>query len=358
MRRIVIAIALCVLGAATLSADFSYSQTTRVTGGTLLNMSRFVPGAGQLKEPKTSTIAVKGGKMVTYDMDQATIIDADAETMTQVDFKKKQYAVITFAEMKQAMVAMRAKMAEAQAQLAQAQGQAPQQAPQINPLDAIKVSVNETGQSKVISGLNTKQFILTMEMGAPAGAPPNTPSNKTTMDTWMAPTLPGYEEVTAFGVKMASKLADMAPGGNPMAMFREDVAKSANTMAKEMSKMSGIPVQQTMTMTGMGVSGPNVNVGDAAKGAAVDAAGQAAAGAALGRTRLGGLAGGLGGFGRKKQEEPKPAAQDPQVALQPVVLMEQVTELSGLSSTVDASKFAVPAGFKQVEHEMKKLAKQ
>ena len=353
MRGIPIVIAVLVLGGATVSADFSYTQTTRVTGGTLLNMTRFMPGAGQIKEPKTHTIAVKGGKMVTYDADSATIIDADAETMTQIDFKKKQYAVITFAEMKQAMQALRAQLAQAQAQLAQAQ----QQAPQVNPLDAMKVSVNETGQTKVISGLNTKQYILTMEMGgAPAGAPPNTPSNKTTMDTWMAPTLPGYEEVTAFGVKMGSKMSDLAtPGMNPMAMFREDVAKSVNTMATEMSKMSGIPVYQTMTMTGMQPSGPSA--GDAAKGAAVDAAGQAAAGAALGRTRLGGLAG-IGGLGRKKPEESKPAEQAAPVTLQPVVLMEQVTEISSLSATVDASKFAVPTGFKQVEHEMKKLAKQ
>jgi hypothetical protein len=352
MRRIGLVVAVCLLGAATLSADFSYTQTTRVTGGTLLNMTRFMPGSGQLKEPQTHTIAVKGGKMVTYNNDSATIIDADAETMTQIDFKKKQYAVITFAEMKQAMLAMRAQLAQAQAQLAQAQ----QQAPQVNPLDAMKVSVNETGQSKVISGLNAKQFILTMEIGgAPAGAPPNTPSNTTTMDTWLAPTLPGYEEVTAFGVKMASKMSELAtPGMNPMAMFREDVAKSVNTMATEMSKMNGIPVHQTMTMKGMQPSGPSV--GDAAKGAAVDAAGQAAVGAALGRTRLGGLGGALGGFGRKKEE--KPAEQAQPATLQPVVLMEQVTELTSLSSTVDASKFAVPAGFKQVEHDMKKLAKQ
>ena len=351
MRRILIVLAVLVLGGAAVSADFSYTQTTRVTGGTLLNMTRFMPGAGQLKEPKTHTIAVKGGKMVTYDADSATIIDADAETMTQIDFKKKQYAVITFAEMKQAMQAMRAQLAQAQA------AQAQQQAPQVNPLDAMKVTVNETGQTKVISGLNTKQYILTMEMGgAPAGTPPTTPSNKTTMDSWMAPTLPGYEEVTAFGVKMASKLSDLAtPGMNPMAMFREDVAASVKTMAAEMSKMSGIPVYQTMTMTGMQASGPSA--GDAAKGAAVDAAGQAAAGAALGRTRLGGLAG-IGGFGRKKPEESKPAEPAAPVPLQPVVLMEQVTEISSLAATVDASKFAVPTGFKQVEHEMKKLAKQ
>ena len=353
MRRILIVIAVLVLGGAAVSADFSYTQTTRVTGGTLLNMTRFMPGAGQLKEPKTHTIAVKGGKMVTYDADSATIIDADAETMTQIDFKKKQYAVITFAEMKQAMQAMRAQLAQAQAQLAQTQ----QQAPPVNPLEGMKVSVNETGQTKVISGLNTKQYILTMEMGgAPAGTPPTTPSNKTTMDSWLAPTLPGYEEVTAFGVKMASKMSDLAtPGMNPMAMFREDVAASVKTMATEMSKMSGIPVYQTMTMTGMQASGPSA--GEAAKGAAVDAAGQAAAGAALGRTRLGGLAG-IGGLGRKKPEEPKPAEQAAPAPLQPVVLMEQVTEISSLAATVDASKFAVPTGFKQVEHEMKKLAKQ
>lgn len=358
MRGIVIVIAVLVLGAATVSADFSYTQTTRVTGGTLLNMGRFMPGAGQLKEPKTQTIAVKGDRMVTYDADSAIIVDADAETMTQIDFKKKQYAVITFAEMKQAMQALRAQLAQAQAQLAQAQQQTPT-TPQVNPLDAVKVSVNETGQTKVMSGLNTRQYILTMEIGAaPAGAPAGTPSNKTTMDTWMAPTLPGYEEVTAFGVKMASKMSDLAtPGMNPMAMFREDVARSVNTMAAEMSKMSGIPVYQTMTMTGMQPSGPSAS--DAAKGAAADAAGQAAAGAALGRTRLGGLAGGLAGFGRKKQEEPKPADnQAAQATLQPVVLMEQVTELTALSATVDASKFAVPTGFRQVEHEMKKLAKQ
>jgi len=326
MRGILSVIAVLVLGGAAVSADFSYTQTTRVTGGTLLNMTRFMPGAGQIKEPKTHTIAVKGGKMVTYDADSATIIDADAETMTQIDFKKKQYAVITFAEMKQAMQAMRAQLAQAQA------AQTQQQAPQVNPLEAMKVTVNETGQTKVISGLNTKQFILTMEMGgAPAGTPPTTPSNKTTMDSWMAPTLPGYEEVTAFGVKMASKMSDLAtPGMNPMAMFREDVATSLKTMATEMSKMSGIPVYQTMTMTGMQASGPSA--GDAAKGAAVDTAGQAAAGAALGRTRLGGLAG-IGGLGRKKQEESKPAEPAAQVTLQPVVLMEQVTEISSLSAT-------------------------
>src|SRR5262245_28188649 len=349
MRRIAtLILTFLVFVPSALRADFSYTQTTRVTGGSLLNMTRFMPGAGSIKEPQTHTIAVKGGKMVTYDNNTATIIDPDAETMTQVDFKKKQYSVITFAELKQAMQAMQQQMQQMQAQL---QGS---QAPAVNPLEAMKISVNDTGQSKVISGLNTKQFVLTMEIAPPQGAPAGLPPSKTTMDAWMAPTLPGYEEVTQVGMKMASKMAELTPGTNPMAMFRPDVARTANAMAQEMSKMKGIPVYETLTMAGFGPSGPNV--GEAVKDGAKDAAKESAIQGALGRSRLGGLAG-LGGLGRKKEEPPKQAPQQTQeVALQPVTLMEQVTEITNLSATADASKFSVPAGFKQVESEMKKLA--
>src|SRR5215467_11047085 len=124
MRRIValiLTVFICLPSA--LRADFSYTQTTRVTGGSLLNMTRFMPGMGSIREPQTHTIAVKGGKMVTYDNNMATIIDPDGETMTQIDFKKKQYSVITFTEMKQALQALQQQMQQAQAQLQQAQGQ-------------------------------------------------------------------------------------------------------------------------------------------------------------------------------------------------------------------------------------------
>src|SRR5436190_4211236 len=116
--------------------------------------------------------------------------------------------------------------------------------------------------------------------------------------------------------------------------------------------MKGIPVSQTLTMAGFAPAVPNV--GEAAKDAAKDAAKESAIQGALGRSRLGGLGGALGGLGRKK-EPPKPDTPQ-QVTLQPATLMEQVTEITNLSATVDATKFSVPAGFKQVENEMKKLS--
>jgi hypothetical protein len=123
-------------------------------------------------------------------------------------------------------------------------------------------------------------------------------------------------------------------------------------MAQEMSKMKGIAVYETLTMGGFSPQVPSV--GEAAKDAAKEAGKEAAIQGALGRSRLGGLGGALGGLGRKK-EEPKDAQQQALV-LQPTTLMEQITEITNLSSTVDASRFQVPTGFKQVENELKKVS--
>jgi hypothetical protein len=276
--------------------------------------------------------------MVTYDKDSVLIIDSDGETMTQIDLKKKQYATITFAEMKQAMQALRQQMELLQAQL-KSKGQ---EMPAGNPLQSFKISVKDTGQAKQIAGFNTKQYVLTMEIAAPPGAPKELTTSKSTMDTWMTPRLPGYDEVSQFGAKLASKMSGFLPEMGNLGITRPEIAESLNAMQKEMSKMNGIPVHETFTMRAIQPVGPSL--GEVAKEGAKDSV----------RSRLGGIAGGLGGLGRKKEEPAKQAP--PEITWQEVTLLEQVTELTNLSSTVDATKFQIPAGFKQVEHEMKKLA--
>jgi hypothetical protein len=157
-----------------------------------------------------------------------------------------------------------------------------------------------------------------------------------------------------------------------MMMGRADIAKGFAALYKEGAKLDGMPVLQVVKM---GVSAEGMpQQGQSAGGQAPPApppptagevAGDAATGAAASRSgRLGGLAGGLGGLGgfgrRKKQQQEQPAApaQQPQSADVSGALMEMTTELSGFSSAaVDGSKFEVPAGFKQVESEMKKGAR-
>ena len=82
-------------------ADFKYDQSSRMTGGSMMAMmkmaSRFSKGA---MDPVNSTIAVKGNRMVMNHGKTATIYDLDKETITEVNFEKKEYSVTTFAEMK------------------------------------------------------------------------------------------------------------------------------------------------------------------------------------------------------------------------------------------------------------------
>src|SRR5690348_16587766 len=98
-----------------LLADFSYEQNTRVTGGALAGAMKVAAVfSKQAREPMRSTVAVKGDRMVHLDSTHGSIIDLNKETITNIDFQKKTWSVMTFAEMQQAMQQAAAKMKERQ----------------------------------------------------------------------------------------------------------------------------------------------------------------------------------------------------------------------------------------------------
>jgi hypothetical protein len=76
---------------------------------------------------------------------------------------------------------------------------------------------------------------------------------------------------------------------------------------------------------------------------------------------LGGALGGRFGLGRKKPaEQPAASANTPasggQASGAPGSLLEMTTEMSNFSANaVDASLFEVPAGFKKIDSELKKI---
>ncbi len=341
--------AMVALGAGVALADFSYEQTTKITGGIMAKLAGTF--ARKALEPTRTAVIVKGDRMATVGPQAAHIIDLSKETITDVNFQKKTYSVITFAQMKQAL--------EHAAQRARGrQGEAPEM--------NVSASVKETGQTRQIAGLNAREVILTFEMEAADAQSGGKGGMVVTADMWLAPNVAGYNEVREFHQRMAAKL-DWTPGSFP-SMGQAGLAKGMAQLAKEAAKLDGVPVLQITKMGGKGEAGgaPAAQSQPAPEGpAARDAAEGAAVGAAAGRLggRLGGL-GGLGGLGRRKKSEPKepekPATPAPQPSQQPsgaagapASLFEATTELSGFSSALaDASKFEVPAGFKQVESEM------
>ncbi|MBI4874772.1 MAG: hypothetical protein HY822_09085 [Acidobacteria bacterium] len=341
----------CLL-AAPAFADFSYQQSTKITGGAMVAMMR-VAGAfsKQAREPIQQTVLVKGDRMATLTPDSAHVIDLSKETMTDINFKNKTYSVITFEQMKQALAALQEKM--------KSQKGAGQ--PDVD----FKASVKETGQTKLVSGLNAKEVILTLEMQMKDRQSGQQGAMEVVSDMWLAPQIPGYDEVRNFYRRMAEKMA-WAPGSalGGLGQSQPGMMKGMAELAKEASKLDGVPVLQ---ITRMGSSAQamadfsakpqeNAPQGPSAKEAAGNAAGDAAGGAIAGRLgRLGGL-GGLGGLRRGKKQEAPPPEPPPQDAPPGAgMLMESTTELSGFSSApVDTSRMEVPAGFKQIENEMLK----
>jgi hypothetical protein len=341
-----------------LYADFTYTETTQMTGGSMLGLMKmaaaFNKQARQAGDPIVSTVAIKGNRMAHINPDHTEIIDLDAETITSIDTLKRQYTVVTFAQMKQQIEAAAEKM---KAQQQKTEATAPQQ-PSTTDV-SFQIHVRNTGQAKDVSGLNASESILTMNMDATDKSSGQTGSLAITNDMWLAEEIPGYDEVKEFYRRFAEKMGTVFSSAINPAMLAQyqGAGKGMADMAKEMSKLKGTPVLQVMRM-GMTTDGTPLPAASEAPlppqpaGPAMPSAGDVAKQSASSAisSKLGGF--GLGGFGKKKADPPPPADPPPATATgQPTssVLMETSTQMGGFSRTVNEANFAVPAGFKQVQ---------
>lgn len=349
LRSVVLGAAVAV-SATPLFADFSYTETTQITGGSLLGIMKmaghFSRQAREAGEPIVTTVSVKGDRMSRVSPTDTQIIDLDAETITNIDTERHQYTVITFEQMKQQIEA-----AEAKAQ--QEQKKAPAEQQPANAKVDFVVHVRNTGHTKDVSGLNTTESILTMNMNATDTSSGQTGSMAFTNDMWMAPDVPGYDEVRAFEQKFAQKMGTVLSHSsiNPAMLTQyKGASQGMRDMAEEMSKLKGTPILQIMRM-GTTANGQTIpaaseaplpqsqspSAGDVAKESATESI----------ASKLGGF-GGFGGFGHKKKQ-PEPAASA-KSGTQPTyaVLMESNTQMGNFSRSVSDASFAIPAGFKQV----------
>jgi len=334
-RRFITIASLTALVVPTLPADFSYQETTKLTGGAAVAAMKmagvFSKSARQATDGTQSTIAVKGDRLVHKSPMHTSIIDLSNETITSIDVQKKTYSVMTFAEMKQAMEQMQAKMQ--------------QKSGQNDAEMKFKVSANATGKKKSVNGFEASEMLLKMEMQGTDKKSGQSGSMIVYADSWIAPSVPGYNEARAFYKKMAENIA-WTPGGNAF-MQRPDIIQGMAEVSKESAKLDGMPVFQTMTM------GPEGTMPQDGTDPKYQAQQQQAA---QDKPSVGSMLGGaLGGkFGRKK-DTPPPAASDNSQASG--TLMESTTEMSNFSSNaVDGSLFEIPAGFKKVEADLKRAA--
>lgn len=344
----------CILATpAFLFADFTYQQTTQITGGSMLSMLKmagsFSAQARKAGDPVVSTVYLKGNRMATVSTDHVEIVDLDQETVTHIDTVKRTYAVTTFQQMRD--------------QIAKAQQQMEKHQPAKSTTDSAQVTfdihVRKTGTKRQVSGLSTNEDILTMMMNATDQTSKQTGTMAVTNDMWLVPEVPGYSQLRDFQMRMAAKMGVLAAGSGidlSRALAQNPGATQAlEDMAKEMQKLQGVPVMTVMRM-GTTTNGkplpaaseaplPPDATPDMPSGG--DIAKQSAASALTSHFGLGGF----GGFGKKKQDDPPPANQNSKTPpATSAILMESQTTSSDFSSApVDPSHFDVPAGFKQVK---------
>ena len=346
---------LCLLAAlpSVLHADFSYTEKTQITGGALLGMMKavgtFSKQARQAGEPIVSNVTIKGNRMVRSNSMRTEIVDLDNETITTIDHARKQYTTMTFEQMKQRIADTIAKGKEQKTD---------SDSTAANTDLSFQVKVRNTGATKDVAGVNASEAILSMAMDATDKKSGQTGSLAITNDMWLAPEVPGYEEVREFQQRFAAKLGTVfSESINPaMLASQPGAGKAMADMVKEMSKLKGVPVLQVMRMGTTANGEPLPAASEAplpqSNSPEMPSAGQMAKDSATSAITSSLGLGGLGGFGRKKKAaDPAPAANaDAQTTQGPAVLVESNTQTSDFSqAAADASKFAIPAGYKQVD---------
>lgn len=194
------------------NADFSYTTTSKPTGG---SMAAMAGGRAQ-----TSKLYFKGQKMKTDSGDIATIIDFDAQTLTTINHTAKTVTV---------------------RKLSDFAGAARNDA-------SVNIDVKETGQQKTVNGYNAKELLLTMEMEMPQA--PQMGKMQMELDLWLSSEVPGIGEVREFYRKNLERFpwASMA-GGNPQ--MQQAIAK----MQRKMAEMNGVQVQTVMRVKQAGGAG-------------------------------------------------------------------------------------------------------
>ena len=234
-------------------ADFQYQETTQITGGSMLGMMKFASHfshqAKDIGAPIVSNVYVQGNRMARIDPQSIQIIDLDKGMITNVDLVKHTYTQMTFEQMRQQF-----QQAVTQAKAEQAKQQTTAPSPQgksDNVQVSFKVNVRTTGASKQVSGVGANESILTLQMIGMDTTNGQQGAFAITNDMWMAPEVPGYDELLEFQKRYAAKMGDVFTGSGlsaSLAAMQPAASQGMSDMVKEMSKLKGIPVEQIMRM--------------------------------------------------------------------------------------------------------------
>lgn len=328
--RVLVVLALIAWASHGVLADVRTEQKTQVQFAGMFGRMVNLFGGRAAREGVTSTVIVKGNRKVTMGENSSQIIDLDEEKIYDVDLRRKQYKVTTFAELRKQMEEAR-KRAE---QDARRESGRDEPAKSDEPQKEVEVdfTVDNTGQTKAIHGFNTSQTIVTVTVREKGKTLEEGGGLVMKTDMWMAPEQKALREVAEFDLRYAKQLYGGMFGGvsaNQMAMMMAMypmMQQAMERMQAEGGKVEGTAIQTTLTF-------------EAVASAEQMKSQQKEESSSGARGGIGGMLGGLARRARKQDDEPKQRAP----------FMTSTTEVLKVSTDVAESDVAVPAGFKETK---------
>jgi hypothetical protein len=324
MKRLALiaAVALPLLTVSTVSllADAKTKTLTNVKFEGMLGRMFNMFGGKAAKDGVTSTAAVKGNRKATTTDTMGEIVDLSEEKVYSLDFKKKEYRVKTFDQIRQEMREAQEEAKKAQEKAEPSEKGQPQQPQKEYEVDW---DVKDTGQTKPIAGHDTKEKIVTITVHEKGKKIDESGGVVMTQDIWLGPRLPEMKELADFDVRYWKQLQQgagietisPAQAAQLMAMFPL-VSKALDRASKDADKLAGTPLDTTMTI-------------EAVKSPEQMTQSQESSGG-----------GGLGGMLAKKMMKKEPPKQRS-------LVMTSHTQVLEVGKSVDAADIAVPADFKE-----------
>jgi hypothetical protein len=275
-------------------------------------------GGKAAKEGIVSTTAVKGDRKASVNENSGHIIDLAEEKVYDLDFRKKEYRVTTFEELRQRM---REAQEKAKKDMEREEGAEKSDQPQ-KELE-FEFDVKETGQRKQIAGHDARQVIMTVTAREKGKALDEGGGFVMTSDSWLGPELPALKELADFDMRYYKQLY----GADAFGMAAEQMAmvlamypalkQASDRLKQEGTKLQGTPLASTVTF-------------EAVKSKEqMDAAANEGAGGS----------GGLGGMLARRMMKKEPPKQR-------ATVFTTQHEFQDVSATVAAGDVEIPAGFK------------
>ncbi len=303
---------------ATMHADVKTRQRTQLKFEGMMGRVMSLAGGGAAADGFTSTVVVKGPRKVDINDRTGRIVDLSEERVYELDVRRKQYRVVTFAELREQW--QKAK-ADAEQQAKDMPADEREDLAQAGKEVDITLDVKETGATKSIAGHPAKQVMVTITAHEKGRTLDEGGGMVMTNDVWVTPRVAALDEIAAFDLKFFKAVYgdDLMAGAQQLtamlAMY-PSLQELWSRMETQLRALDGTPLSTTMTIE-------TVRSEEAMKQAAPAPTGRGLGGALARRM----------GVGRAPDKRS--------------LLMTSVSETQSIETAASDGDVAIPAGFRE-----------